>query len=143
MRQPWPMALSLLAGCALQSWSLPQPSFTTQQPADAFARMVEATKAHCGGVRNVNDEAGVVVGPWQAWNTAQGLVLTQCLVSLMRGDEATREVRVTFAARQCPLSSMDDLEALAPTCERTELVPEQVANGLQRTVEQLRADIAR
>lgn len=133
----------LLPSCALQTWTAPQPYFRTRQPDGAWARAVAATKEHCGGVRNVNEEAGVVVGPWVGWNTGDGLVLTQCLVTLLRGDEHVIDVRVTFAVRRCPLSSMDDLEALAPTCERTDLVSEQVKNGLEVTAQKLEADLTR
>ncbi len=133
----------VFAGCALQSWTMPQPYFSTKQPADVFARVVAATEKHCGGVRDTNEESGIVIGPWIAWNTADGLVLTQCMVTLLSGDEHVRDVRVTFAARRCPLSDMDDLAALAPTCEIADTVPEQVKNGLERTGAQLEADIAR
>ena len=133
----------LLSGCALQTWTTPQPYFSTKQPADAWARVVAATEKHCGGVVTTNEESGIVIGRWIAWNTGEGLVLTQCLVTLLRGDEHVRDVRVTFAARQCPLSSMDDLEALAKTCEVAELVPDQVKNGLEITAQRMEADIKR
>jgi hypothetical protein len=140
MRWAW---LVVLAGCATQQWTTPQPYFKTREPAGVFQRAVEATKQHCGGVRTVNEESGVVVGPWVAWNTGQGLVLTQCLVSLMRGDELVVDVRVTFAARTCPLTDMDDLEAVAKTCEFAETVPEQVKNGLVDVSAALEAAIKR
>jgi hypothetical protein len=133
----------LLSGCALQTWTTPQPYFTTRQPADAWARVVAATQSHCGGVRDVNEESGIVISPWIAWNTNDGLYLTQCMVSLLNGDEHVRDVRVTFAARKCPLSDMEDLAALAPTCEVTELVPDQVKNGLEVTGKKLEAEILR
>ena len=135
--------LFLLAGCALQSWTVPQPYFSTKQPHDVFARAVAATEKHCGGIRDVNEESGIISSLWTAWNTGDGLVLTKCMVSLLNGDEHVRDVRVTFAARRCPLSDMADLAALAPTCEVADSVPEQVKNGLERTGAQLERDIAR
>lgn len=132
-----------LAGCAMQQWTTPRPYFKTREPESVFQRAVAATKQHCGGIRNVNEESGVVVGPWVAWNTGQGLVLTQCLVSLMRGDEHVMDVRVSFAARTCPVSDMDDLEALVKDCEIAETVPEQVKNGLVDVGAALERDIKR
>lgn len=136
-------AFLLLTGCALQSWTMPQPYFSTKQPAEAWARAVTATEKHCGGVRDTNEESGLIVAPWIAWNTSEGLVLTQCLVSLLRGDEHVRDVRVTFSARKCPLSDMDDLAALAKTCEAMDAVPEQVKNGLEITAQKMQTDITR
>jgi hypothetical protein len=139
----WPALALLLAGCALQTWTVPQPYFRTRQPEDAWARAVAATQAHCGGVRDVNEESGVIIAPWIAWNTGDGLYLTQCLVTMLRGDEHVRDVRVTFAARKCPVSDMDDLAALAKTCEVMDMVPDQVKNGLEVTGKKMEADIAR
>ena len=134
----------LLSGCALQAWSVPQPYFTTKQPADVFARAVAATLKNCGGVRDTNEESGLIVAPWVSWNTGDGLILTQCMVSLLNGDEHVRDVRVTFAARKCPLSDMDsDLSELAKTCELAETVPEQVKNGLEVIAKAMEAEIAR
>lgn len=138
----WSLFL-LLSGCALQTWTAPQPYFTTKQPADAWSRVVTATEKNCGGVRDANEESGVVVSPWIAWNTPDGLYLTQCMVSLLNGDEHVRDVRITFAARKCPLSDMDDIAALAPKCELAELVPDQVKNGLEVTSKKLEAEIIR
>lgn len=137
------LLLALASGCALHTFEVPRPLFSTREPSGAFARAVEATRAHCGGVRDVNEESQVVVGPWQAWNTPHGLLLTQCLVTLQRGDEHVHEVRVTFGARRCPLSSMDDLEALAPSCPPAEQVPQIVATGLAQIARKLEADIVR
>ncbi len=133
----------LLSGCALQTWTTPQPYFSTKQPADAWTRAVAATEKNCGGVRDVNEESGLIVAKWIAWNTNEGLILTQCMVSLLNGDEHVRDVRITFAARKCPLSDMDDLAALAPTCEVSELVPDQVKNGLEVTARQMEVDVRR
>lgn len=138
----WALLL-LLSGCALQTWTAPQPYFTTKQPADAWARVVAATEKNCGGVRDANEESGLVISPWSAWNTNDGLYLTQCMVSLLNGDEHVRDIRVTFAARKCPLSDMDDLAALAPKCEVAELVPDSVKNGLEVTGKKLEAEIIR
>lgn len=139
----WSALFVLLSGCALQTWTAPQPFFSTKQPADAFARVVAATEKNCGGVRDANEESGLVISPWIAWNTPDGLYVTQCMVSLLNGDEHVRDVRITFAARKCPLSDMDDIAALAPTCEITELVPDQVKNGLEVTSKKLEAEIIR
>lgn len=136
------LALLLLSSCA--TFTVPQPYFTTREPADAWARAVAATQKHCGGVRDANEPSGVILAPWIAWNTSEGLILTQCLVSLLRGDEHLRDVRVSFAARKCPLSDMDqDLATLAATCELAETVPEQVKNGLETTGKAMEADILR
>lgn len=137
------LPLMLLSGCALQSWTVPQPYFSTKQPADAFARAVAATQKNCGGVRDTNEESGLVISPWVAWNTGEGLILTQCLVSLLNGDEHVRDVRVSFAARKCPVSDMDDIAALAPKCEVIDAVPEQVKNGLEVTSKAMEKEIAR
>ena len=136
---PW----VLLSSCALQTWTVPQPYFSTKDPADAWPRAIAATKAHCGGARDVNEESGVIIAPWIAWNTGDGLILTQCLVTLLRGDQHVRDVRVSFAARKCPLSDLDDLEALAKTCEFIDVIPEQVKNGLLTTAQKMEADIKR
>lgn len=133
----------LVAGCANQLWSVPQPQFSTREPDGAFERAVAATRQHCGGVHGVNPEAQVVIGPWAAHNTGEGLILTQCLITVLRGDEHVIDVRVSFAARQCPLSSMDELEQLAPSCPRAETVPESVKNRLEDLGKQLEADIKR
>ena len=133
-----------MSACALNTFTVPQPYFSTREPADAWARTVAATQKHCGGVRDVNEESGVIIGPWVAWNTGSGLILTQCLVSLLRGDQHVRDVRVSFAARKCPISDMDqDLTALAATCDLLETVPEQVKNGLETTGKAMEADIKR
>lgn len=138
------LPLLLVSACALNTFTVPQPYFSTKQPADAWTRAVAATRQHCGGVRGENEESGVIIGSWVAWNTGEGLILTQCLVSLLRGDQHVRDVRISFSARKCPLSDMDqDLAALAPTCELLESVPEQVKNGLETTGKAMEADIAR
>ena len=133
----------LFSSCALQTWTVPQPYFSTKDPADAWTRAVAATKANCGGVRDINQESGVIIAPWIAWNTGDGLVLTQCLVTLLRGDEHVRDVRVSFSVRKCPLSDMENLEALAPTCEFLDVIPEQVNNGLLITSQKMEAEIKR
>lgn len=137
------VAAGLLSGCALQTWAVPDTSFRTWEAVGLMDRLAEASKAHCDGVKVINVEAGVVVSPWKAWNTGQGLVLTQCYLSVLRGDAKEREIRVSFSARECPLSSMDDLEALAATCPRAEVVPELVSNGLQRITEGVKKDVTR
>jgi hypothetical protein len=139
----WTALLVLLSGCALQTWTAPQPFFTTKQPADAFARAVAATEKNCGGVRDANEESGLIISPWIAWNTSDGLYVTQCMVSLLNGDEHVRDVRITFPARKCPLSDMTDIAALAPTCEISELVPDSVKNGLEVTSKKLETEIIR
>lgn len=123
-------ALVLFCSCALQTWTIPQPQFTTVDPKNAWARALSATTEHCGRVTSTNEGAAVVIGAWQAWNTNDGLYLTQCLVTLLEGDDLVRTVRVSFAARKCPLSDMSNLEALVPTCERADLIPDLVKNGL-------------
>jgi len=138
------LPLLLLSGCALNTFTVPQPYFSTREPDTAWTRAVAATQKHCGGVRDANQESGVILGPWIAWNTGDGLILTQCLVTLLRGDEHLRDVRVSFSARKCPLSDMDqDLATLAPTCELLETVNEQVKNGLETTGRAMEADITR
>ncbi len=138
------LPLLLVSACALNTFTVPQPYFSTREPAEAWTRAVAATQKHCGGVRNENEASGVILGPWIAWNTGEGLILTQCLVTLLRGDEHLRDVRVSFSARKCPLSDLDqDLAVLAPTCELLETVPEQVKNGLETTGKAMEADITR
>lgn len=134
-------ALFVLTGCMTQTWAAPQPFFKTTQPDTAWQRVMQATVQHCNGIRSHNEEAGVVVGQWEQWNTADGLILTQCMVTLLRGDEHVRDVRVTFAVRRCPLSDMSDLEALVPTCEVSDSVPDQVRNGLLIKGEAMEKDI--
>lgn len=126
-------ALALVAsGCMTQAWTPPQPYFKTTHPEQAWQRAVAATKQHCGGITQINEDAQVIIGAWELWNTADGVILTQCIVSLMRGDDYVREVRVTFSSRRCPLSDMDqDPAELAKTCEVSDTVPEQVKNGLE------------
>jgi hypothetical protein len=132
----------VLCGCMTQAWTAPQPYFRTTQPEQAWGRAVAATRTHCGGVTSANEEAGVIVGQWERWTTGDGLILTQCLVTLLRGDEHVRDVRVTFAARRCPLSDLDAPTAeLLPTCEVSETVPEQVKNGLEVKGADLEKDI--
>ena len=131
----------LVAGCALETWTIPQSSFTTVQPQDVWQRALAGTQSVCGAVSSSNEEAGVVVGPWEAWNTGEGLYLSQCLVSLLEGDAQVRRVRVSFAIRRCPLSDMSRLDALAPQCERAELVPELVKNATEAETQRLEAAI--
>jgi hypothetical protein len=137
----WPWLV--LCSCAAQSWTLPQPSFSVTHPATAWGRALKATQVHCGGVDFANEFSGVLVGPWKAWNTAEGLILAQCIVTLLRGDEQRQAVRITFASRRCPLSPMDDLPNLAKTCEVADLVPEPVKNDLVRLADGLEADMTR
>lgn len=137
-----PAALLLLGcACAAATWTIPQRHFTTVEPGDAWRRMLAATQDVCGGLGSMNEAAGVVTGPWQAWNTGDGLYLSQCLVSLLDGDEQVRAVRVSFAIRRCPLSDQADLDALAPTCAPAELVPELVKNATELEAGKLQAAI--
>lgn len=135
-------ALLVFAGCMTQAWTPPQPTFRTVAPDQAWGRALAATRAHCGGVTSENEEAGVVVGAWEQWNTGDGLVLTQCIITLMHGDEHVRDVRITFATRRCPLSDMDTpIDELVKTCERSDTVPEQVKNGLELTAQKIEKDV--
>jgi hypothetical protein len=132
----------LCCGCMTQAWTPPQPYFRTVDPDNAWVRTVEATKQHCGGVTSANEEAGIVIGAWELWNTGDGLIITQCIVSLLRGDERVRDVRVTFSSRRCPLSDMNTpVEELVKTCELSDTVPEQVKNGLEVTGQKLEKSI--
>jgi len=124
-----------------QSWAMPQPYFKTTQPEGAWMRVIQATTQHCNGVTSTNEEAGVVIGTWEQWNTPDGLILTQCLVTLLHGDEHVRDVRITFAVRRCPLSDMSDVNELLKTCEVSDSVPDQVRTGLQLKGEQMEKDI--
>ena len=131
----------VFAGCMTQAWATPQPYFKTTQPAGAWTRVIQATTQHCNGVSSTNEAAGVVLGAWEQWNTPDGLVLTQCLVTLLNGDEHVRDVRITFAVRRCPLPDMSDVQELLKTCEVSDSVPDQVRTALQLKGEQMEKDI--
>lgn len=133
----------VLSGCALQTFSLVQPNFRTMEIHDAYARAVQAVAEHCGPVAAENPDANIVLGAWKAWHTPDGLTLTQCIVSVVPDDQYSGSVRITFAARECPLSDMSDLEALAPTCERAETVRQLVNTGITETARKLEASIHR
>lgn len=134
--------LMLFAGCMTQAWTVPQPTFRTIAPDQAWGRALAATKEHCGGITGENEEAGVIIGAWELWNTGDGLVITQCLLTMLRGDEHVRDVRISFSARRCPLSDMKTpIEELVKTCERSDTVPEQVKNGLELTAQKLEKSI--
>lgn len=136
-------ALLLLAGCATPSWVAPQPTFTTKDPGQALARIAQAVQAHCGGVRVVNEEAGVVIGDWAAHPHEDGVVLTQCIVTLLNGDGQVRDVRVTFSVRHCPpADTTGELDALAQTCARESTVPESVYKQLTLIGERIEAAVA-
>lgn len=134
--------LLLISGCMTQAWTPPQPTFRTIAPDQAWGRALAATKAHCGAVTSENQEAGVIVGAWEMWNSGDGLIITQCILTLLRGDEHLQEIRITFSSRRCPLSDMDTpIEQLLPTCERSDTVPEQVKNGLEVIAQKIEKDV--
>lgn len=135
--------LALCGGCSYFTFAAPQPVFRTKEPEGAFERAVGSVRARCGGVKFVNEEGRVVVGNWQGWNTADGLYLTQCLVTVMAEDATFSNVRVTFAVRKCPLSDMADLEKVEPTCERSDTVPQQAIVQLDAIVKQVQQDVVR
>ena len=143
MRRALLIALLPLAGCALQTFTPVQPTFRTMDIYDAYERAVQAVAEHCGPVAAENPEAKIVMGAWTAWHSPDGLTLTQCIVSVAPDDQYSGNVRITFAARLCPLSDMSDLEALAPTCERTDTVRNLVNTGLSETARKLEAAIRR
>lgn len=141
----WALAAALLPGCALMSYALPQPTFSTEQPEQALERAVAAVRAHCGGVRAVNEEAGVVLSPWQVRpvKDEHDVFLTQCLVTLLRRDRHDREVRLSFAARRCPPGADAELETALPSCEVLHEVPGPIHEALDAAARKLQADIAR
>lgn len=143
MRRALPFAALLAAGCALQSFTVAQPYFRTMEIHDAYGRAVKAVADHCGPISAENPDANVVVGAWKAWHTPDGVTLTQCIVTVLPDDEYSGNVRITFAARECPLSDLADLDALAATCDRTDSVRQLVNTGLTETSRKLEADIRR
>ncbi|MCC6336021.1 MAG: hypothetical protein IT380_18785 [Myxococcales bacterium] len=134
------------AGCSLQTYAIIQPRFRTQEAATAFERVVQAVDAHCGGVESSNPEARVVIGRWQLWSAADGASVSQCIVTVFSDESGSAhlgEVRVTFSVRKCPLSDVSDVEALAPTCERTDVVTQLVSTELSVIAQRLEADVRR
>ncbi|MEW5739737.1 MAG: hypothetical protein AB1938_12470 [Myxococcota bacterium] len=145
MRLALPLLL-LFTGCSIERYAVIQPRFATKEATQAFDRAVRAVEAHCGGVASQNPEGRVVIGAWQAWTAADGVTLSQCLVALFpdeSGSQELGEVRVTFSVRKCPVSDLSDLEALAPTCERTDAVTQLVSTELGVIAQRLEADIRR
>ncbi len=137
---PW----VLFVGCATPSWVVPQPTFTTKDPADALVRIAASVQARCGGVKTVNEESGIVIGNWGATPHDDGVVLTQCIVSVLNGDDQVRDVRLTFAVRHCPKAAdTSNLDALAQTCARETTVPEALHKQLQLIGERLEGDVSR
>jgi hypothetical protein len=128
------------AGCSFQTYAVPQPWFHTKETDAAFTRAVQAVGEHCGGVESENPEGGVVVGKWQLWNAADGVSLSQCIVTVFPKEG---DVRIMFSVRKCPLSDMSDVEALVPTCERTDVVTQLVSTSLTMIAQKLEADIRR
>lgn len=139
------LLLGLLPACAFTTFALPQPSFSTEQPDGAIARAVAAVREHCGGVRAVNEEAGVVIAPWQVHTVKdeRDVFLTQCLVTVLGRERSSREIRLTFAARRCPPGSDAELESALPGCEVLTEVPLAIHEALGLTARRLQADIAR
>jgi hypothetical protein len=134
-------ALALLAaGCSFQTYAVPQPWFHTKEADSAFTRAVQSVAENCGGVESENPEAGVVVGKWQLWNAADGVSISQCIVTVFPKEA---DVRIMFSVRKCPLSDMSDVEALVPTCERTDVVTQLVSTSLTMISQRLEADIRR
>lgn len=143
MKAALPLVALLAQGCALQTWAVMQPRFQTREVHAAYQRAYDAVAVHCDGVSVHNPEAHVVLGKWQAWTAADGVTLTQCMVSVFPEDDYQGEVRITFAVRHCPLSDLADLEALAPTCERGDHVRQLVHTSLEALAQRLEADIKR
>lgn len=134
--------LFVLAGCATASWVAPQPTFTTKDPASALARIAQAVQQHCGGVQLVNEESNVVIGNWAITKLEKNTVLTQCIVTLLNGDEQVREVRVTFSVRHCENEPAGNLDEFAKTCARENTVPESLYKELALVGERIEADVA-
>ena len=130
-------------GCSFQTYAIPQPWFRTQEVREAYARALKSVEEHCGGVQSENAEAGVVVGKWQMWNAADGLSLSQCMVTVFPPDGDTTDVRITFVVKKCPVSDMSGVEALLPSCERADVVAQLVATSLDTIAKRLEADIKR
>ncbi|MGV3621609.1 MAG: hypothetical protein ACO1OB_12370 [Archangium sp.] len=135
--------LFLLVGCATPSWVAPQPTFSTKDPADAMVRIAQAVQQHCGGVRLVNEESSVVIGNWAITKLEKNTVLTQCIVTLLNGDEQVRDVRVTFGIRHCENEPAGDLDEFAKTCARENTVPESLYKELVLVGERIEADVSR
>lgn len=135
--------LFLLAGCATPSWVAPQPTFTTKDPGDALVRIAQAVQQHCGGVQLVNDESNVVIGNWAVTKLEKSTVLTQCIVTVLNGDEQVRDVRVTFSVRHCDAEPSGVLDDFAKTCARENTVPEALYKELVLVGERIEADVSR
>lgn len=134
------------SACSTETYAVAQPRFPTRQAESAFERAVRSVGEHCGGVQSHNPEARAVIGAWQAWPTADGVTLAQCLVTIFpdeSGSPALGDVRVTFSLRKCPASEPSDFDALALSCPRTEVVSQQVSEALRTIAEHLEADIRR
>jgi hypothetical protein len=134
-----------LSGCALGTWAVPQPMIRTGQLDDVWTRMRTAVTAHCGGIETENSEAKLLIGPWQAWHSGDGLYLTRCMVSVLSDEDIERfvTVRLTFVAKRCGTGDLDHLDALAKTCEPADTIPQLVKTELELLTTKFEADVRR
>jgi hypothetical protein len=129
----WPVLLLLLAlaGCALERWTVPQPTVRTKELETVWTRLREAVTANCAGIETENTESQLLVGHWQAWSSPDGVYLTHCIATVLPEDERFADVRLTFIVKRCGTSSLDDLDELAKTCEPTDSIPQIVKDQLE------------
>ena len=134
------LPLFLFAGC-VTAYLVPQPTFVSRHPYDLFGRATQAVNENCGGVKLADPDSQLVMSRWSAHANDAGVLLSQCLVSLLEGDLDAREVRVTFSVRRCAgdvdAGTPEDLDALGRTCAHEEQVPEALYKDLTSTADKI------
>ncbi len=128
----------LLSGCVV-AYLVPQPTFVSRHPYDLFGRATQAVNENCGGVHLADKEAQLVVSKWTVYPTDAGVLLSQCLVTMLEGDLESREVRVTFSVRKCGADAGTDLTVLERSCPHDDQVPEGLYKDLTSTADKIEA----
>lgn len=139
MRWLWP--LFCLPACV---YGVSGEVFRVKIAAGAYDRAVAAVEARCHGVRFTNPEAGIVTSKWQVYHSSEGAFLGRCQVAIVATEgELGADVRIAVTLKQCPLSDLDDLQALgdSATCPVVFAVPQEVANGQQDAVRKVQYDM--
>ena len=136
------LPLLLLTGCVM-TYLTPQPTFVSRHPYDLFGRATQAVNENCGGVRMADQDAQLVMSQWRAFPSDAGVVLSQCLVSLLEGDLEAREVRVTFTVRRCAgevdAGTPEALDAFSRACPHSDEVSDPVYRELTSTADKIEA----
>ena len=136
------LALLLFAGC-VTAYLTPQPTFVTRHPYDLFGRATQAVNENCGGVKMADQDAQLVVSRWRPFPSDAGVVLSQCLVTLLEGDLEAREVRITFSVRRCTgevdAGTPEELDAVSRTCAHHDEVSGDVYKELTSTADKIEA----